>query len=123
MANITARLLKINGTDITNICEYSVQYNKLWADADRNMAGEVRATLIGVFPKIVVKTTVQEINKVMTMGTLLNTPYFSVTYFDFITNTTKTANYYASDFEVKLRTRRNSLVDVVSFSLVPVGKA
>lgn len=123
MANISARLLKINGTDITNICEYSVQYNKLWADADRNMAGEVRATLIGIFPKIVVKTTVQEINKVMTMGTLLNTPYFSVTYFDFITNTTKTANYYASDFEVKLKTRRNSLVDVVSFSLVPVSKA
>ena len=115
--------MKINGTDITNICEYSVQYNKLWADADRNMAGEVRATLIGIFPKIVVKTTVQEINKVMTMGTLLNTPYFSVTYFDFITNTTKTANYYASDFEVKLKTRRNSLVDVVSFSLVPVSKA
>lgn len=123
MANITARLLKINNTDISNICEYSVQYNKLWADADRNMAGEVRATLIGVFPKIVVKTTVQALSNVMSMGALLNTPYFSVTYFDFITNTTKTANYYASDFEVKLKTRRDSLVDVVSFSLVPVSKA
>lgn len=123
MANITARLLKINGTDISNICEYSVQYNKLWADADRNMAGDVRATLIGVFPKIVVKTTAQEINKVMTMGTLLNTPYFSVTYFDFLTNTTKTANYYASDYEVKLLLRNGSYVDAVSFSLVPVGKA
>ena len=123
MANITARLLKINGTDISNICEYSVQYNKLWADADRNMAGDVRATLIGVFPKIVVKTTAQEINKVMTMGTLLNTPYFSVTYFDFLTNTTKTANYYASDFEVKLLLRNGSYVDAVSFSLVPVSKA
>lgn len=123
MANITARLLKINGTDISNICDYTVQYNKLWADADRNMAGEVRATLIGVFPKIVVKTTVQEISKVMTLGNLLNTPYFNVTYFDFLANATKTARYYASDFDVTLKMRRNSLVDELTFSLVPVSKA
>ena len=30
MADINSRLLKINGTDISNICEYTVEYNKLW---------------------------------------------------------------------------------------------
>ena len=122
MANISARLLKINNTDVSNICEYSVQYNKLWADADRNMAGDVRATLIGVFPKIIVKTTVQELSQFISIATLMNTAYFSVTYFDFITNTTKTANYYASDFEIKLKMRNGSYIDACSFSLVPVSK-
>lgn len=123
MADINARLLKINGTDISNICEYTVEYNKLWKDADRNMLGEVRASLIGVFPKIKVKTTVQEINKVMTLGTLLNTPYFSVQFFDVLSNSVKTAQYYAGDFSTKLKLRQGSLIDEVSFSLVPVRKA
>lgn len=120
---ITARLLKINGTDITNISEYTVQYNKLWKDADRNMNGEVRATLIGIFPKIAVKTTTQELSKMISVGTLLNTPYFTVEYYDFLSNSVKTAPYYASDYSVKLRERSRELVNEVTFNLIPVRKA
>lgn len=123
MADITSKLLKINNTDISKIASYEVQYNKLWANADRNMSGEVRATLIGIFPKIVVQTTVQEISAVMTLGTLLNTPYFTVEFFDILTNSVKTAQYYASDFNTKLKMRQGSLIDTLSFSLVPVAKA
>lgn len=122
MADINARLLKIAGTDISNICEYTVEYNKLWKDSDRNMVGDIRASLIGIFPKIVVKTTVQEVSKVMTLGSLLNGDFFSVEFYDIITNTVKTANYYASDFKTKLRRRKNSLIDEVEFSLVPLSR-
>lgn len=122
MANINQRLLKINGTDIANICEYEVEYNKLWKDADRNMNGDVRATLIGIFPKIKVKTTVQEISNVITLGSLLNNAYFTVQFFDVITNSVVTAQYYASDFSTKLLYRKNSLIDKCSFNLVPVSK-
>ena len=45
-------LLQINGQTVPNIKSYKVGNNKLWADADRNMDGDVRATFIGVFPKI-----------------------------------------------------------------------
>ena len=122
MANITNNLLKIGNTNISNISEYTVQYNKLWKDADRNMNGDVRATLIGIFPKIVCKTTVQEQSLVATLGALLNQPYFSVTFYDPITNSVKTAQYYASDYSTKLKLRQGSLIDEISFSLVPVSK-
>ena len=45
-------LIKINGTTIPCITSYKVGRNKLWKDSDRNMNGDVRATLIGIFPKI-----------------------------------------------------------------------
>lgn len=122
MADITQQLLKIGNTNISNISEYEVQYNKLWKDADRNMNGDVRATLIGIFPKIVCKTTVQERSLVATLGNLLNQPYFSVTFYDPLTNTVKTAQYYASDYSTKLKMRQGSLIDEISFSLVPVSK-
>ena len=122
MANISSNLLKIGTTNISNISEYTVQYNKLWKDADRNMNGDVRATLIGIFPKIVCKTTVQEQSLVATLGALLNQPYFNVTFYDPITNTVKTAQYYASDYSTKLKLRQGSLIDEISFSLVPVSK-
>lgn len=122
MANITQRLLKIDGVDIANISDYEIEYAKLWKDADRNMNGDVRATLIGIFPKIKVTTTVQEIGKVISLGDLLNRDYFTVEFFDVITNSVRSAAYYASDFSTKLRLRKNSLIDKVSFSLVPVSK-
>ena len=122
MANITSKLLTIGSTDISNISEYEVQYNKLWKDADRNMNGDVRATLIGIFPKIVCKTTVQSQSEAATLCALLNTPYFNATFYDPITNTTKTAQYYASDYKTKLKLRQGALIDEISFSLVPVSK-
>ena len=122
MANITAKLLTIGSVDISNISSYEVQYNKLWKDADRNMNGDVRATLIGIFPKIVVKTTVQEQSLASTLGNLLNQPYFNVSFYDVLTNTVKTAQYYASDFTTKLKLRQGALIDEMSFSLVPVSK-
>ena len=122
MANISQNLLKIGNTNISNISEYEVQYNKLWKDADRNMNGDVRATLIGIFPKLKCKTTVQEQSLVATLGNLLNQPYFSVTFYDPLTNTVKTAQYYASDFSTKLRMRQGALIDEISFNLVPVSK-
>lgn len=122
MANITGNLLQIGNTNISNLVEYEVQYNKLWKDADRNMNGDVRATLIGIFPKIVCKTTVQERSLVATLGGLLNQPYFSVTFYDPLTGSTRTAQYYASDYSTKLKMRQGSLIDEISFSLVPISK-
>ena len=122
MANINSNLLVIGSTNISNISSYEVQYNKLWKDADRNMNGDVRATLIGIFPKLVVKTTVQSQSLASTLGALLNQPYFNVTFYDVLTNTTKTAQYYASDFTTKLKMRQGALIVEMSFSLVPVSK-
>ena len=53
MATYTGCLIKIDGEVVPKIINYNVQYNKLWGeDSGRNLAGEMMATLTGIFPKI-----------------------------------------------------------------------
>lgn len=119
---ISGTLLTIGGTSFTKLKEYTVEYNKLWKDSDRNMNGDVRASLIGVFPKIVVKTNKMNVAKVNALCSALDQPYFSVTYYDPRSNTSKTANYYAGDYKVKLEDRNKERFGEVDFSLVPISK-
>lgn len=120
---ITQKLLKINGTAIDKLVDYEIEWAKLWKDADRNMEGEVRATLIGLFPKIKCKTR-KAIPRaeVATLGNLLNLPFLSVEYYDPLKNTTITAKYYSSDFSTKLQERTRELFYEVSFNLIPISR-
>lgn len=117
-------LLTIDGTTIANLKSYKVTYAKLWSNAERNMAGDVRATLIGIFPKLELEIggNLTE-NAVSTIAALLNKPYFSVTYFDPKSKTTKTASYYASDYSVDMLDKSRGLYKPFTVSLVPVSKA
>ena len=116
-------LLKINGQTIPNVKTYKVGNNKLWADAERNMNGDVRATFIGVFPKLEL-----EIGGVLTSAivanlcNLLDQPYFSVTFYDPKTRTNRTAQYYASDYTVELMDKSRELYQPFSVNLIPVSK-
>ena len=116
-------LLQINGQTVPNIKSYKVGNNKLWADADRNMDGDVRATFIGVFPKIEL-----EIGGVLTseivsrLCNLLDQPYFSVTFYDPKTRTNRTAQYYASDYTVELIDKNRELYEPFTVNLIPVSK-
>lgn len=120
---ISQTLLKIDDTEVTNLVDYEVEYNKLWKDADRNMNGEVRAAFIGIFPKIKCKTTVQDQAKVATLGALINQPYFDVDFYNPLTDAVVTGkSYYASDYSVKLMERSRELFYEISFNLIPVAK-
>lgn len=116
-------LLNINGQTIPGLKEYKVGYNKLWKDSERNMNGEIRATLIGVFPKLEL-TFADGLNtdQIGTICSLLNQAYFTVTYFDPKTNGTKSAMYYAGDYTVEILDRRRGIYKSFNVSLVPVGK-
>nr|DAF84852.1 MAG TPA: hypothetical protein [Siphoviridae sp. ct1SN28] len=120
---IQQKLLRINGTAIDKLVDYEIEWAKLWKDADRNMEGEVRATLIGLFPKIKCKTR-KAIPRaeVATLGNLLNLPFLSVEYYDPLKNTTITAKYYSSDFSTKLQERTRELFYEVSFNLIPISR-
>ena len=115
-------LLKINNTTITKLTNYGVGRNKLWKDADRNMNGDVRATLIGIFPKLKLNFTYTTQSEMSTISALLDQDYFSVTYFDPRTNSTHTADYYAGDYEVELSNRYRGLYKPFSVNLIPVSK-
>lgn len=116
-------LLKINGNTIRGLSGYKIGYNKLWKDADRNMNGDVRATLIGIFPKIELtfRDALTE-NEVSDIIALLDRPYFDVTYFSPKVKNTVTARYYAGDYEPELLDKSRGLYKSFTVSLVPVSK-
>lgn len=119
---ITGTLLTIDGLALTHLKKYDVEYNKLFKDADRNMSGELRASLIGVFPKIIVQTNKMTETQVSSLVAKLNKSFFSVTFRDPETKGNKTANYYSSDPVVSFEDRATERYGEVSFNLIPIAK-
>lgn len=121
---ITATLLKINNVTVPGIKSYKVSYNHLWKDAERNMSGSVRASLIGIFPKIEVETreVISRAEAQTIYGALESNPYFSVTFWDPATDTTKTANYYTADWEIEMESKNRGLYKGTRITLVPVDR-
>ena len=122
MAKITQQLLKINGVVFANAKDYSVEYNKLWTNSGRNLAGRMSATLVGVFPKIKGKTTVQTKEQFANMARILQQPQFNVEFYDFISQTVESGVFYAGDITIELKERERGLVEEISFSLIPYDK-
>lgn len=116
-------LITINGVTLaqSETESYKLTYAKLWKDANRNMNGDVSATLIGVFPNIEVKTTKLLFAKAQSLSAAINAAYFSVSFWDTQTGTTKTANFYAADHDVTLLNK--CTYGQVDIQLVPVSKA
>lgn len=116
-------LLKVNGQTISGLKEYKVSYVKLWSNAERTMSGRVSATLIGIFPKIMLVfrdgLTEDQVSQIIT---LFNQAYFSVTYFDPKAKGTKTAQYYANDCEADLLDKRRGLYKSFNVNLIPVDR-
>ena len=122
MASISGDLIKINGTALPFINSYKIQRAKLWKDADRNMNGDVRATMIGLFPKLVIKfrhTTQVEMSQ---LCAILDTGFFNVTYYDPRTAATYTAQYYASDYDVEMLYKHRAYYKEFEVSLVPITR-
>lgn len=119
----TGDLIKIDGVTIPHIVSYKIGRAKLWKDSDRNMSGDVRATLIGIFPKIQLEigyTTQDDMEK---LTKLLDKDFFTVEWFDVRTGgLTAPVKYYASDYDVELESKSKGRYKPFSVSLVPVSK-
>lgn len=118
----TGDLVKIDGVTIPHIVSYKIGRSKLWKDSERNMSGDVRATLIGIFPKIQIEvgyTTQEEMSE---LTALLDKAFFTVTWFDVRIQQTISTQYYASDYDVELDSKSKGRYKPFSVSLVPVSK-
>lgn len=118
----TGDLVKIDGVTIPHVVSYKISRAKLWKDSERNMNGDVRATLIGIFPKIQMEvgyTTQEEMSE---LTALLDKAFFTVEWFDVRTQETFSAQYYASDYDVELDSKSKGRYKPFSVSLVPVSK-
>lgn len=120
---MTDFLLRIDGTVVPNISQYKISYAKLWKDAERNMNGDIRASLIGIFPKIELEIGgILTSNIMSTLCSLLNRSYFSVNFTDPATNQAISGQYYASDFTVELLDKYRMLYKPFTVNLIPVSK-
>lgn len=123
MAGISGDLLKINGEKVSGLKTYDVESNILWADAERNMNGDVRATYLGEYPKLVLEfhdgLTRDEVK---TLYRQLSSPYFSVTYFHPGIDNDVTAQYYRSDYKLSLLDKRRGLYKSFTVNLIPISR-
>ncbi len=116
-------IITINGVSLTTsqISDYVLTYNKLWKNADRDMNGDISATLIGVYPNIKIVTDMLDFADAEVLSSAVNVDYFPVTYWDTQTSSQKTAQYYAADHEIKLVS--NCKYGQVTVELVAVSKS
>ena len=122
MSSYTGALLKINNQTLPSLKEYKVGRNKLWKDADRNMSGEVKATLIGIFPKLELQFTYMNQEQMANVCSILDQAYFNVTWFDVRIQGITTAKYYAGDYTPTLSKKYSGLYEPLSVNLIPVAK-
>ena len=115
-------LLKIDGETIPHIVSYKIGRAKLWKESSRNMAGDVRATLIGIFPKIQLQIGYTTQEEMSALAALLDKAFFTVEWFDVRTQETTSAQYYASDYDVELDSKSKGRYKPFSVNLVPVSK-
>ncbi len=118
----TGDLVKIDGHTIPHVVSYKISRAKLWKDSERNMNGDVRATLIGIFPKIQMQVGYTTQEEMSALTALLDKAYFTVEWFDVRTQETFSAKYYASDYDVELDSKTRGRYKPFNVSLVPVSK-
>lgn len=115
-------LLKINGVSIPKIKKFKVGRNKLWTDAGRNMAGELRSTFIGLFPKISLEFAHMTLSEMQTLINLLDQPSFTAQWWDEGTGAIKSGLYYAGDYENSVFDVAKGLYEPLSVNLIPYKK-
>lgn len=116
------QLLYIDGWLVPKLTKYEVAYNRLWADdSGRDMAGNNKATLIGIYPKLQIEVgsyTKDEMNEFLKRA---NKAELSVTWYD-AEGMKKRENisYYINDFTISLKSNGN--YKAFSFNLIPNKK-
>lgn len=118
----TGDLVKINNNIIPHIVSYKIGRAKLWQGSERNMNGDIRASLIGIFPKIVMTVGYTTQAEMSALTQLLDQDYFTVTWFDVRIQETVSTQYYAGDYEVELDNKTKGRYKPFEVSLVPVSK-
>ncbi len=118
----TGDLVKIDGQTIPVIKKYKIGRAKLWKNADRNMSGDVRGYLIGIYPKINMKIGYLTQSQMSDLTQLLDKDYFTVTWFDVRIQQTISTQYYASDYDTDLYSKNKGIYEPFEVNLVPVSK-
>ena len=119
---MTDILLKIGGLTVPHLVSYKISRAKLWKDAERNMNGDVRATLIGIFPKIQVQIGYTNENEMRSLTNALDQDKFKLQWYDPRDKEIYEADYYAGDYDVELDSKEKGRYKPFTVSLIPISK-
>ena len=102
---------------------YKVQYNKLWSeDSGRNIAGENKGTLVGIFPKILLEFGSMNEDEMAEFLSWADLPEITVTWYDAKIKGTRTASYYTNSPEIDLKSQSTMKYKRFSLNLIPNKK-
>lgn len=123
MPTFSGTLLKINNQAVPGLKSYKVKYQKNWASTDTNMAGDFRGVLNGT-NALLTLTFGGELKEddVSALGLLLIEDFFGVTFFDPLSQATKTAQYIGPDFDLSLIDKLHGRYDTIDIDLIPVTR-
>lgn len=109
--NNTGVALTYRGTTFANgdyiplskLVQYDVQFAKLWSsDTGRSMTGENKGTLIGIFPKLIIKVGRMSDVDMSTFLSLVNQASANITYYDPQYDKAITMSFYFNDPDANL---------------------
>ena len=112
-------LIKIDNVVPPKLKGFSVGRNKLWTDANRNMAGDLRATFIGIFPKLTLRFAQTTSTEMSTLLGMFDQPNFTVTWWDEKADKITSGEYYAGDFEYPIYRLDTEMYDEFTVNLIP----
>lgn len=94
--------ITINGVSMgPYIVEAKFGYNKLWGeDGGRNLNGDMVASLIGIFPKIILEFGPLTKSQLEVITPILDSPRQTLTYYDPTKKVNTTITTYTGDYEI-----------------------
>ena len=113
-------LIKLNGKTFNSIISYKLGRNKLWSsDTGRNMAGSMKGSLVGNFPKIMLEIEPLDAEEMSELEVILDSASIEVEYYNNKYKCTCTADYYANDYEEDLLRRTDMKYKSFTVNLIP----
>lgn len=116
----SGKLLKLNGKTFDCIISYKLGRNKLWSsDTGRNMAGSMKGSLVGNFPKIMLEIEPLDTEEMSEIEKILDSATIEVEYYNNKYQCTCTADYYANDYEEDLLRMEDMKYKSFPVNLIP----
>lgn len=118
------QVLYLDGWLVPKLTKYEVAYNKLWAsDSGRDMAGENKGTLIGIYPKLQVEVGSYTENEMSLFLSKVNKAEITVSWYDAEIKGLRTnVSYYINDFTISPKSIKTMKYQGFSFNLIPNKK-
>lgn len=118
------QVLFIDGWKVPKLIKYAVQYNHLYAeDSGRDMKGDSKATLIGFYPKLLVKVGSFTQKEMQTFLRKVNKQSFNINYYDEeYGKIMEGVSYYANDYTIEVKNTKTMTYHSFEFNLIPNKK-